>query len=287
MNAKEFLHEVLTSEQCPDNFEKIYEEFQTYQSDALRTLIELHRVCEKHRINYQLTYGSLLGVIRDGGQIPWDYDIDVILPIEDKETLIAALEKDLDPAYYYYCPENNKKCRHMIMRIAPKEYRTEALHVDVFFLTGSPEDKEERVKYKKEVHDISELRYAKLVNAKEASNGDYRRYFSFLIKRNLPTFFIPLKRIERRYEKVTSKYSSKKSTICISADSYADWCEYPTAILWETKLIDTNFGEIRIPVHYDELLTLMYGDYSAWPSLQDRIGEVMKNYERIRYYQNL
>ena len=167
MNAEEFLREALESDACPENFTEIYREFQTYQTAALSTLTELHRVCEINHVNYQLAYGSLLGVIRDGGQIPWDYDIDVIVPYEEKEALIQALEKDLDPGYYYYCPEKNKHCRHMIMRLAPVEYKTEAIHVDVFFLIGSPEDPQERRDFEVLVRRISVRRYGKLVNAWE------------------------------------------------------------------------------------------------------------------------
>ena len=96
MNQKEFYNEVKDSNICPDNFEKIYDEFQKYQKATLSTLKEFHRVCEINNIRYQLAYGSLLGAIRDGGQIPWDYDIDVILPIEEKSTLIKALDRDLN-----------------------------------------------------------------------------------------------------------------------------------------------------------------------------------------------
>lgn len=59
------------------------------------TLIEFHRVCEKSNIEYELAYGSLLGAIRDNGQIPWDYDIDVFVAFKDKERLIETLKKNL------------------------------------------------------------------------------------------------------------------------------------------------------------------------------------------------
>ena len=45
--------------------------------------------------SYQLAYGSLLGAIRDGGQITWDYDIDVFIPYEERGQLIEALNRDL------------------------------------------------------------------------------------------------------------------------------------------------------------------------------------------------
>ena len=93
MTSEEFLKEVLSSPQCPDNFEEIYKEFQKYQKVTMDTLIEFHRVCEKSNIEYELAYGSLLGAIRDNGQIPWDYDIDVFVAFKDKARLIETLKK--------------------------------------------------------------------------------------------------------------------------------------------------------------------------------------------------
>lgn len=121
MTSEEFLKEVLSSPLCPDNFEEIYKEFRKYQKITMDTLIEFHRVCEKSNIEYELAYGSLLGAIRDNGQIPWDYDIDVFVAFKDKERLIETLKKELDDKYYFYCPEVNQKCRHVIMRLAPKD----------------------------------------------------------------------------------------------------------------------------------------------------------------------
>ena len=97
MKSNEFLEEVLRSDICPDDFEKIYSEFQDYQQMAIDALNEFHRICEKNKITYQLAYGSLLGAIRDGGQIPWDYDVDVIVPYEEKriylQSIIATVRK--------------------------------------------------------------------------------------------------------------------------------------------------------------------------------------------------
>ena len=84
MNNEEFINEALTNKACPPNFKEVYNRFIVYQKEALNTLKEFHRVCEKNHIPYQLAFGSLLGAVRDGGQIPWDYDIDVMVPYSSK-----------------------------------------------------------------------------------------------------------------------------------------------------------------------------------------------------------
>jgi hypothetical protein len=45
----------------------------------LEMLRDLDRVCRLLGVEYQLGAGSLLGAIRHGGFIPWDYDVDVVM----------------------------------------------------------------------------------------------------------------------------------------------------------------------------------------------------------------
>ena len=286
MNSAEFLNEVKSSSICPENFEKIYAEFQLFQKAAMETLKEVHRVCEKNSVPYHLQYGSLLGFIRDGGQIPWDYDIDIFVPYEEKANLIAALKKDLDAGFYFYCPETNKKCRHMIMRVAPVEYNTIALHVDVFFYTGTPEDEEERTRFAKRIRKLSDLRYKKLVKIRDVALGDTVKALKAFIRLKIPSLFASVSSIEKEYNSLCSTYSSSTSTYCISADTFATGKQIPSALLQETKLAECDHGTFRIPVHYEEILELFYKDYKSVPPLESRIKEVLKYHKIITTIQN-
>ena len=54
---------------------------------------------EKHNLTYFPFFGSLLGVYRHHGMIPWDGDADFVMDEEQKDDIYAALAKYVHPPY--------------------------------------------------------------------------------------------------------------------------------------------------------------------------------------------
>ena len=61
----------------------------------LRILRVFDAICKKHSLTYWLDAGTLLGAARHGGFIPWDDDIDVMMPLADYEHFCKIAPQEL------------------------------------------------------------------------------------------------------------------------------------------------------------------------------------------------
>ena len=287
MTSEEFVEEVLNSEIKPDGFEELYQDFQRYQNLAFDTLKEFHRVCVKNQIRYQLAYGSLIGAVRDQGQIPWDYDIDVFVPYADKNKLVEAVKSDLDEHYYAWSPEIDPRCDHSLMRLAPKGYGSEALHVDVFYLIGIPDNLEEQKAFLKPVDKLYHARCAKMTNVYREAHGSLKKFFRILYKEKIKYLDISQVKAEAAFEQLCGKYPIDMSKYCAPATYGSELCIYETEKVLDTVPIVLQGAEFLIPRDYDSVLRGYYGDYTKIPPLEQRLKEMMRTYHKLlRYDQN-
>lgn len=282
MNKTEFIEEVNNSAIKPQNFDAIYEEFCVYQRLTASTLNELHRICKENNIKYQLAFGSLLGAIRDKSALPWDYDVDVFVPYEYRNKLIIFLENCLSDDYYFYCPELDNKCRHEILRITPKGYRSEKLHVDVFFVIGVPGNSLKRNPLIDRIVYLSNVRYYKLVNAKDDSYGKLHIYIKLLLYK-IRYCFVSLDKIHEEYVRICNNNPALSSVYCTTADKFGKKYIYPSREMWELESIVIDGNEYYIPSNAEDILTIIYGDYMKIPSLEARLHEMMMFYKELKH----
>ncbi len=69
------------------------------QKKLLDLMCAFDVMCERNNLKYFMIGGTLLGAVRHKGFIPWDDDIDVAMPREDYDRLIANA-KEICPAPY-------------------------------------------------------------------------------------------------------------------------------------------------------------------------------------------
>ncbi|WP_051622774.1 diacylglycerol cholinephosphotransferase Mf1 [Mycoplasmopsis primatum] len=96
------------------------------QIKVFNLLKSFMEIANKHNLDYLLFYGSLLGAIRHNGFIPWDDDIDFIIPIETLDFLKKHYPEKIKTN------ENSKNPLLFVKFSDDDEDNEEAVFIDLF-----------------------------------------------------------------------------------------------------------------------------------------------------------
>lgn len=125
------------------------EEIQISTKNTLLMLLrQFIRFCDKHELNYFLDYGTLLGAVRDGKLIPWDYDIDISMPRDDYNTLLKIGENMSNKDIFFQTAQTDsyfetfaKLRAHNTTFLTPREFsglHNRGIFIDIFPIDSVP-----------------------------------------------------------------------------------------------------------------------------------------------------
>ena len=130
------------------------------KSTQLEILKKLKNVCNTHGLRYYICGGTLLGAVRHKGYIPWDDDVDVVMPMPDYKKLIELLNADPkyttlsafqqpEIAYFFFMKMIDKDT---ILRSWEYPFLlTSGVGIDIFPLFGLPEGDEKISQFYKQI----------------------------------------------------------------------------------------------------------------------------------------
>lgn len=252
------------------------------QLAELEILKQLSALCDKLSLRYCLAYGTLIGAARHKGFIPWDDDVDIMMPRPDYEKLIsymAAHENDLRPLKLMSI-YNNPEYIYPIARLCDTRYEVHyhgakdyglGLFVDIYPFDGYGDSVEEAEKiFLAHRRPIQMIFQAGSDHFVKSTKGGWRTPFKFALYCGAKV--TGAKRLIEKLELRAKKhpYDSCKLVSCTVWDSRRIFL--PRDAFGEMAKLSFEDAEFTVPADYDRILTIIYGDYMKLPPESDRIG---------------
>ena len=254
------------------------EEIKSIEFEILK---EFKSICDNNGFKYSILAGTLLGAVRHKGFIPWDDDIDVMMPRPDYERFKQYCFTN-NTGFQIICNEKNKKYGYLFTKLVnPFTIIVEedsdrfnlnmGIYIDIFIYDGMGNSRKEAVKRFNASSLFRELLVA----------GNWKHYFKskthrwyyepfrfllFLLSRPI-RFDKLINRINKMYtgidfyesEFVGNLCSDKRSKSIINRSCFDDYVD----LEFEGELLKAFKG-------YKVYLEAMYGDYMKLPPIDKR-----------------
>lgn len=252
-------------------------QFEEMKKIELNILIYFTEVCEENNLRYYLGGGTLLGAVRHKGFIPWDDDIDVMMPRPDFQKLLSLSINNenyniIKPgtAGYYYNFAKLVDTRTILEEKGIKLIDGLGVYIDIFPLDGMPETPDARKKRFKELNSIRK----RINNTCLLKPKFHRNPFAYL---NACRIYnsnknIDLSSLQKKYLDSALKNSFDDSEFVFAAGgAYGARDIFPGK--WFEKEIELQFENLSVKAFngYDFYLTQLYGDYMTLPPEDKRV----------------
>ena len=230
--------------------------------------------CETHKLKYYLAYGTLIGAIRHKGYIPWDDDIDVMMPRDDYEILInrfntnsqsekiAVLSHANDTEYYL--PFAKVVNINTVMKEEINSDYEIGVYIDVFPLDNLGDEYKTANRLIKKA-----FRYNELLSLKNLTTSKHRTWYknAVLYIGRLAAMCLSRHMIIERINSIGIRGGAEGKYLGMLTGLYhrndckvlqLTWFKDSLKVEFERKLY-------FVPEGYDELLRTQYGDYMKLP----------------------
>ena len=249
------------------------------QLHSLEILKYLDDVCDSQGLDYFIMYGTLIGAVRHEGFIPWDDDIDIMMPRKDYEALLSFFENCETKDFKLLNYRNSQNYPYMISRVSDCRFKLEVqneanfglgVFVDVYPLDDISNSLLFAL-FKGRVHGIlSSLYFAstRLNPPKFISIKDLLKVVHFFVAKVVGKRFLGLLLDKSKLD----TNNPKKYVGCLqwmTSDSDRNVIKR-TLIEGRTRLMFEGV-EVNAPLNYDRILSDYYGNYMRLPPKKERV----------------
>lgn len=254
------------------------------KAGELGILQHFDKYCKKNNLRYSLAEGTLIGAARHKGFIPWDDDIDVIMPREDFEKFRASYQ---DKRYKIIQPSKDGMFSYFYIRLSDSEttvkfegeysdpkvnYYEGGLWIDILPIDNFPDSDDELRSTERKL-----LVLFKMYRAKKrrgwCRQHSIARNMAWLITK-VVALPIPSEWMRGKLERMMMKYNGRKTRRKGFWTNYwhHPWIFPSSAFEGQTEL---EFEGQMFPViaGYDEYLRSEYGDYMKLPPKEKQVAQ--------------
>ncbi len=243
--------------------------------------------CRENDIRYYLGYGTLLGAIRYKKFIPWDDDIDVLVPRVDYERLIKLFQDS--ERYKLFAFEKNPNFLYSFAKLCDMTTRKEqtvyknkkvvlGVEIDIFPLDAwNPDFEKAKNEAKRVKRNMSFLKLTKLDKLclenpmKQVQWGAIRILAKMIGGKHFIKNIIKI-----------SKAVPLENAAYVGAKAWSIYGErgiIPAEAFTDVVYVEFEGEMFPAPAGYDTYLTCLYGDYMPEPPL-----EKQKTHHAFRAY---
>ena len=239
-------------------------------------LDDVDRFCRENQLRYSLCGGTLLGAVRHGGYIPWDDDIDILMPRPDYERFASryhsnenvVLDLRKQEATLELCLKVSRN--GTVMRDIEFGRSLWGVNIDVFPVDGVPEDADLHCEKILKMRDTLAriCPFYKVVPEKKVF-----WFFKYLLKRVCYPYFGSSLMLKASIDSLAASYPFGKSRLSGAVlGSYGKREPIPSEVFLEYETILFEGKEYQSIKRYDAYLSALYGEYMKLPPEEKRVA---------------
>lgn len=235
------------------------------QKHLLELFEEIDEICKKHDLRYVMAGGSLIGVVRNEGFIPWDDDVDIYMPRDDWNKFVEIAKTELPPNRAVQCVDVDRSYTNTFPRYASTDSCAIHKHqiigddkageiIDILTLDPIPADDREYEKYRTHM-----MIYSDLVNIATVYCNRWEVPVSLYLKYLLSYVFLGKDRTLKKLEEIMYSYKEE------DCDRYAmRWGGCPFLfdkdMMFPVKYMNFEGVKVMVPRRTSDYLIWHYGD---------------------------